>query len=181
MKTIMLRAKQGTRQNSSAPLMGHYLCHFPLGVGAITARDGAPSPSTPPVMFQCHAEECVPWLHGEQKAASPGTRRGKRGDEVTPFPLVRVPGLLPAEPSSSSPALGARDLPVVEILHGFPLRCRENPLFRDHRSLGSGPRPPPPASGDASPTCLPRSLGLTRTVSDQYPYSIEGTHICSSC
>lgn len=103
--------------------MGHYLCHFPLGVGAINARDGARSPSTPPVMFQCHAEGCVPWLHGEQTAASPGTRRGKRGDEVAPFLLVRVPGPLPAEPSSSPPALGARDLPVVEILHGFPLRC----------------------------------------------------------
>lgn len=65
MKPIMLPAKQGTQQSSSAPLMGYYLCHFPPSAGVITAWDGAPSPSTPPVMFQCHAEGCVlrsPWL-----------------------------------------------------------------------------------------------------------------------
>lgn len=59
MKPIMLPAKQGSRQSSSAPLMGYYLCHFPPGTGAITAQDGAPSPFTPPVMFQCHAEGCA--------------------------------------------------------------------------------------------------------------------------
>lgn len=59
MKPIMLPAKQGTQQSSSAPLMGYYLCHFPPGAGAITAQDGAPSPSTPPAMFQCHAEGCA--------------------------------------------------------------------------------------------------------------------------
>ena len=58
MKPIMLPAKQGTQQSSSGPLMGYYLCHFPPGAGAIIAQDGAPSPSTPPAMFQCHAEGC---------------------------------------------------------------------------------------------------------------------------
>lgn len=42
-----------------APLMGYYLCHFPPGAGAITVLDGVPSPSTPPAMFQCHAEGCA--------------------------------------------------------------------------------------------------------------------------
>lgn len=59
MKPIMLPAKQGTQQSSSAPLMGYYLCHFPPGAGAITVLDGVPSPSTPPAMLQCHAEGCA--------------------------------------------------------------------------------------------------------------------------
>ena len=58
MKPIMLPAKQGTQQSSSGPLMGYYLCHFPPGAGAITAQNCAPSPSTPPAMFQCHTEGC---------------------------------------------------------------------------------------------------------------------------
>lgn len=52
-------SKTRTQQSSLAPLMGYYLCHFPPGAGAITAQDGAPSPSTPPAIFQCHAEGCV--------------------------------------------------------------------------------------------------------------------------
>lgn len=115
MKTIMLPAKQGTRRSSSAPLMGRYLCHFPLGVGTITAPDGAPSPSTPPVMFQCHAEGCAPRLHREQTPASPGTQRGGERVRSPPSLLVRVPAPLPEEHSSSPAALGACGLTVSGV------------------------------------------------------------------
>lgn len=48
-------------------------------------------------------------------------------------------------------------LPMGEILHDHhppppPLPCRETHCPVNHRSLGSGPRPPPPTSNAATPT-----------------------------
>lgn len=82
MKPIMLPAKQGTQQSSSGPLMGYYLCHFPPGTGAIIAQDGAPSPSTPPAMFQCHTEGCE--LQSAQLDLGEGDAEGDRAAPLSP-------------------------------------------------------------------------------------------------
>lgn len=94
MKPIMLPAKQGTQQSSAAPLMGYYLCHFPPGAGAITVLDSVPSPSTPPVMFQCHAEGCVlpsSWLDlGEGALAGAGQAASHSASQRSLGPLLPV-------------------------------------------------------------------------------------------
>lgn len=69
---------------------------------------------------------------------------------------------------------------MVGILHGSQLPCEENPLSSQSQKPQGWPRPPPLASGVATPTSLPRSLGMTSAVSHQNPYSTEGTHSPSS-
>lgn len=159
MKTIMLPAKQGTRRSSSAPLMGRYLCHFPLGVGTITAPDGAPSPSTPPVMFQCHAEGCAPRLHREQTPASPGTQRGRREGEVAPVSASQgpCPAARGAQLFSSCTWCLRPDSEWSEWLESSMALHRPAEKIHcpvTHRSLRSGPSLQLPAS-DQSVTTWP--------------------------
>lgn len=121
MKPIMLPAKQGTQQSSAAPLMGYYLCHFPPGAGAITVLDSVPSPSTPPAMFQCHAEGCVlpsSWL---DLASWVGALAGAGWAASHSANQRSLGPLLPVGSSLSQSLLGQAILPGVKNLSWLPI------------------------------------------------------------